>query len=544
MGTRIREYIKIAQEIWFPGIKDSHISYQKAEALRKDRPYKQQSKINDEFLSACGGGNTDRVIELISMGADVRFSANWGSPLGKAIHGYGNLETIRQLIIHGARAGLQHMYSVISSNNVEYARLLLRSGASKSHGSILTNATRSFVDSYDFNDDVLKTVEELGNRNSEDIEKCREELKTCQEKLENKDDGYDEMRYHSYSQDEPLHYEASTYDIEEIEKLLNNGTDINSTDKYGNNLLHTIFLRYFGGKGGGYTKSRMNDRVKECIKFILSRDIDIDHVNNYGRVPLYYAARYNKELFSFLVEEGAEIHMLDNEDGTFGNVLEILETYIQENKECETEKETLLEEVYEITSKMNQLTEDNSELQKNMEESSGNMLRCIDRKEELENLLRDSESLLTSRNRTIRECEEQKSELERDIAMITSRLVVENSELNDDAIEARERLRLALEAASLNSNSVQLGSLIKDMADFMNSGDMNNYQLAVMESIMEENIRQATSPERVEVLRMVFTKIKNEVNDRKSSIQALKYLESKDFKVALMTKIGAHMRLF
>ena len=147
-------------------------------------------------------------------------------------------------------------------------------------------------------------------------------------------------------------------------------------------------------------------------------------------------------------------------------------------------------------------------------------------------------------NKVIMKCEEQRSELEQDVAMITSRLVVENSELSDDADTAKDRLRLALELASRNSKSVQVGTLISDMSDFMNSGNMNTYQLALMESIMEENIIQATTPEKVELLRIIFEKIKDEVHDRMSSIITLKELESNEFKVRLFTKIGVHMRLF
>lgn len=230
---------------------------------------------------------------------------------------------------------------------------------------------------------------------------------------------------------------------------------------------------------------------------------------------------------------------------------EQLEEYRSNNEDLEEKLEQMKQEVDIITTQLaasEQISEYRNgtiNSQREIAQISGNNLaNCTTRKEELEGLLVRSESLIQTRESTIRECEAQKSELEHDVANISARLLLENSELADDVINARDRLMLALEDAARNSNSVQLGSLIKEMSDFMNSGEMNNHQLAIMESIMEENIRQAISPSRIELLRVIFGKIKEDVHDRKTSIKALEELETNSFKVGILTKIGAHMRLF
>lgn len=185
-----------------------------------------------------------------------------------------------------------------------------------------------------------------------------------------------------------------------------------------------------------------------------------------------------------------------------------------------------------------------SRLETQVTVSGNDLMNCVQRKDELNGLLRDSEALLESRTRTMQECQENVEELNGDIAAISARLMIENSELSTDVNESTERLRQALEEASRNSSSVHLGSLVSDISNFMNSGSMNDYQLALLETVMENNVRQATTSEKVDVLRSIFESIRDRVRDRRSSLQILDELESKDFKVGLLTKIGAHMRLF
>ena len=344
--------------------------------------------------------------------------------------------------------------------------------------------------------------------------------------------------------------------------------------------------------GARYTERLRKKITPEELEFFLSRGADVNaiwstksfnsnsnafHVHgdnpeslrillSYGLNPDKRNIDYTLDSFRESVQKRYDSHRHNKynleQSSKFLQLLRVLDEPVErkypsfspgapKNINLEEDLEKMEKEVSEITSKMSTINREAesrqntiNSLSDKIKETGNNLAICVNRKEELENLLHKSESLLNTRNRTIRECEAQKLELEQDVASISARLLMENSELSDDVVEARDRLRLALEAAALNSNSVQLGTLIKEMSDFMNSGDMNNYQLSIMESIMEENIRQATSPERIELLRIIFVKIKDEVRDRKTSIMALKYLESNEFKVGMLTKIGAHMRLF
>ena len=325
----------------------------------------------------------------------------------------------------------------------------------------------------------------------------------------------------------PLIEAASIGDIDSLKALLNRGADIEAKNNDGNTSL-------------------IEAKTVDILKVLIDRGADIEAKNNDGNTPLVEAAMYGQvERVKNLIFRGASKIEAFNKKGPDWKI-EILELIRP------SEYEELRGEISMLTSTMEeQLSAMRTEVSNMTSKMSivdgkirNDLSKCATHKDELEDLLRQTESMLEIRNKAIMECESQKSELEQDIAMITSRLVVENSELSDDADKAKDRLRLALGLASRNSKSVQLGSLIGDMSDYMNSGNMNTYQLAVMESILEENIIQATTPEKVELLRIIFEKIKDEVHDRTSSITMLKELESKDFKVRLFTKIGAHMRLF
>lgn len=335
----------------------------------------------------------------------------------------------------------------------------------------------------------------------------------------------------------PLHMAALSRNADITKLLIELGADVEAVDEKGNTPLDIIDSKTIKVRRILLEKIKSDISEGGCKQDLEASKLDKLHLEE-----------QLTQMRTEVSDMTEKVNTLTQETRTHENTINRLNQNNRNlndfNRSLEDTKRSLEENNRSLEESKSTLEESRNNLQRTIIEKDNNLSSCITRKDQLQDLLRQSESLLETRNRTIRECEEQKTELEQDVASISARLLMENIELSDDVIEARDRLRLALETAARNSDSVQLGTLVKDMSDFMNSGNMNNYQLSVMESIMEENIRQATAPDRIELLRIIFVKIKDEVIDRDSAIEALKELASNEFKVGMITKIRTHIGLF
>lgn len=367
-----------------------------------------------------------------------------------------------------------------------------------------------------------------------------------------------------------LYFASKLGELEKVRKFIEEGADVNERRKDHGSSFDSI---------KGQTPLHVA-RTLKIAKELLNAGADIEARDDLGNTPLIIQSKSctGEGVAEFLLENGADITAVNNKGlsafarcglaqnafkekyfqmtGKFlkglNNTSDRDRIYIdsleKEKTRLELDLQSMRKEVSDITERVQSETKDYQRgintLNDELSGTRNNLVQCMSSKDNLDVLLKESQILLEARDKTLEECQENISELNEDIALITSRLVSQNSDLSADVNDSRERLRMALEEASRNSNSLQLGGFIQEMTIFMNSGDMNNHQLSVLESIMEDNIRQATTPEKVEALKIIFQKIKRDVKDRESTLRVLNDLESNKFKVSLLTKIGAHMRLF
>jgi len=78
-------------------------------------------------------------------------------------------------------------------------------------------------------------------------------------------------------------------DLDFIESLLNNGADINTTDRYGQTVFHEVARTWHCDVG----------------RFLLEKHGDINLSDKYGRTPLHVASAVNyPEMVKFLIENG------------------------------------------------------------------------------------------------------------------------------------------------------------------------------------------------------------------------------------------------
>ena len=86
--------------------------------------------------------------------------------------------------------------------------------------------------------------------------------------------------------------------METIQRLLDQGANVNAQDDRGNNSL------YFAAE---YCKD------KEILQLLIDSGTNINKKNKFDNTPLIYAAQYNTlEIVSFLISNGAEVNILDS----------------------------------------------------------------------------------------------------------------------------------------------------------------------------------------------------------------------------------------
>lgn len=133
---------------------------------------------------------------------------------------------------------------------------------------------------------------------------------------------------------EDLMWQASSSDLDEIKRILNEGADVNATEGGGNTpLMEAAYydnyeaMELFLEKGAdihrknGYEQTALhlaaNSGNTECIKLLLEMGSEIDEKDSEGKTPLILAAENDyPESVKFLLEKGADKRITDNEGKT------------------------------------------------------------------------------------------------------------------------------------------------------------------------------------------------------------------------------------
>lgn len=88
-------------------------------------------------------------------------------------------------------------------------------------------------------------------------------------------------------------------DLQFIESLLQRGADVNSTDQYGQTLMHEAARAWH----------------KDVVKFLLHHGAAINQEDMYGRTPLHVACAVNYgDMVAYLLKRGADMHLVTYEE--------------------------------------------------------------------------------------------------------------------------------------------------------------------------------------------------------------------------------------
>ena len=112
-------------------------------------------------------------------------------------------------------------------------------------------------------------------------------------------------------------YASLNYDTEMLNILLSKKykADINATDLKGNNALFFVFEKDI--LPGGLTSGFYQDRREKSIEKLINNGIDINKRNIYGKTPLMRASQlYDFSMLKVLIKNGADVNLQDNNGDT------------------------------------------------------------------------------------------------------------------------------------------------------------------------------------------------------------------------------------
>jgi len=112
-------------------------------------------------------------------------------------------------------------------------------------------------------------------------------------------------------------YASLNYDTEMLNILLSKKykADINATDSQGNNALFFVFEKDI--LPGGLTSGFYQNRRENSIEKLINNGIDINKRNIYGKTPLMRASElYDFSILKVLIKNGADVNLQDNNGDT------------------------------------------------------------------------------------------------------------------------------------------------------------------------------------------------------------------------------------
>ncbi len=292
------------------------------------------------LYEAAADGDIELVKSLISSGADVNATNDWGwTPLYVAAV-IGNGDIVNLLIAKGAHVDEPNqpretpLHLAVSNGHRDIVELLIEKGADFRAADedgvtpLHTTAEHGYIDI------ATLLIDKGADVNAKDKwiwtplhYACWKNHKDTAEFLITK--GAD-FRTADEDGDTPLHTTAAQGHIDIATLLIDKGADVNAKNNSGQSPLHLAFQRgnkevtkLLIDKGAdinmknrnGLTPLHLAARIglKDVVELLLTKGADINAGNNSGQTPLHLAfQRGNKEVTELLIEKGADINIKDN----------------------------------------------------------------------------------------------------------------------------------------------------------------------------------------------------------------------------------------
>ncbi len=231
------------------------------------------------YMFSIQSPNPDIIKFLIEHGANVNTVSNDEyAPLHMVRHA----DIAKMLLEKGADINKQNTYGQTPlhlAKNAQIAQLLIENGANLNIRDNDGNTPLHLA--YDI--DIVKTLIE----NNMDVNAC------------------------NTNNDTPLHRAiVNPFSKEAAMFLLEKGADVNKQNNDGNTPLHSYISTIIYSPMPHQTQE-----TKDIVSALIKNKADINIKNKDGETPLHIAAKTNNiALFHFLIENGADIHAVNNKD--------------------------------------------------------------------------------------------------------------------------------------------------------------------------------------------------------------------------------------
>ena len=277
----------------------SELGYTKALARFLNKYIKKMDRENmkEAIHEAAEAGNLQEVQLLINEGVDINAVDKHGwTPLHVAVHKQ-NVMLTKFLVANGADVNIEDNYGRSAfylasqtsslSMQVELTKLLIDKVVfvdTKKNKEMWREEAIRFADEYRSAEVVLKIL--LENRGDK-IRNTKEEVIRFTQNLKSRSTKNFKSLLEKKSS--PIHDAAEAGNLQEVQRLINEGVDINAVDKHGWTPLHWA----------------VHKQNMKLTKFLFESGADVNIEDNYGRSAFYWASQtselgYTKALARFL----------------------------------------------------------------------------------------------------------------------------------------------------------------------------------------------------------------------------------------------------
>ncbi|GMH36821.1 hypothetical protein BSKO_04694 [Bryopsis sp. KO-2023] len=265
-------------------------------------------KLNQDLLDAADSGDSEKVKELISKGADLSStSKSKATPLHRAAH-KGHVEIAEILIQEGANleskniVGYTPLMEAAYYDSVDVVEVLLESGADIEARTALSNITALSLAASGGHLDIFKVLFEAGA----DIDAQSKSGLTA------------------------LFFAASGGHLDVVEVLVEAGANVNARSDSGRTPLHKA----------------ASSGNPELVQLLLDNGAEIDAQNENGQTPVFWAARSGSgETIEVLKKAGADLSIIDKSGDTIEDEICVCGVVGCREGACGTGEKTRLEKI-------------------------------------------------------------------------------------------------------------------------------------------------------------------------------------------------------